>query len=107
VNPGRVFYRFYSFLLQTPPSDIVAVDSADKIWMFYITPNNKLAYLRNSTPTGDGLFTPFAVKVDCSPIAINPVNKQIAAVALVYTWNCIEDLEVTVIMFSRERGEIF
>jgi hypothetical protein len=64
-------------------------------------------YHAQQQATGVGPFTPFAVKVDGSPIAINPVNKQIAAVAWVNTWNSIEDLEITVIMFSRERGELF
>ncbi|KAL6922747.1 hypothetical protein ACHAP8_007882 [Fusarium lateritium] len=71
--------------IPTLPKDIVAVDSGDKTYMFYVNAKQKLSYLISPGSDGSGDYTYKRVDIDSDDVEVSAKTQQVAAVAWVDT----------------------
>ncbi|RBR23746.1 uncharacterized protein FIESC28_03451 [Fusarium coffeatum] len=65
----------------TLPKDIVAVDSGDRTYMFYVNTKRKLSYLISPGPDGTGDYSFKRIDIDSDDVEVSEKTQQVAAIA--------------------------
>ncbi|KAF5006732.1 hypothetical protein FDECE_6909 [Fusarium decemcellulare] len=63
------------------PKDIVAIDSGDRTYMFYVNTKQKLSYLISPSADGGGNYIRKVVDLDTDDIEVSEKTQQVAAIA--------------------------
>ena len=64
------------------PEDIVAIDSGDRSYLFYVNADNKLCYLLSPNVKATGEFTSEVIENEKKrDVQVNPKTRQVAAIA--------------------------
>ncbi|KAJ4006260.1 hypothetical protein NW752_010908 [Fusarium irregulare] len=67
--------------IPTLPKDIVAVDSGDRTYMFYVNTKRKLSYLISPGPDGTGDYSFKRIDIDSDDVEVSEKTQQVAAIA--------------------------
>ncbi|KAF5581852.1 hypothetical protein FPANT_8771 [Fusarium pseudoanthophilum] len=79
--------------IPTLPKDIVAVDSGDKTYMFYVNSKRKLSYLISPGSDGTGNYASKRIDIDSDDVEVSEKTQQVAAIAWVDA-NSVQQIRV-------------
>lgn len=78
-----VLFTYTDETPQNPPVDIVAVDSGNKSYLFYVNPDKNLSYLESPDDSGSGDYKRKRIQIGEDDIRVSDKTQQVAAI----TWN--------------------